>query len=267
MQIINKKYLNLSKLRKSFHGGKPFPHLILDNFLTQNFFKKLNLGGFNTLRKQGKNFNTNFEKNKWISKNSQLPKQIKLIINELNKKEWIYNLSQLSKIDSLFSTKVSNTDLANYHEMKEKGYLGPHVDHSDDPDTGKPHVLNILLYLSKQWKDDWGGSTLLYDKKGKKIIKEVQYKPNRAIIFLHTPYSFHGVKEIFNDDQIRSSIYVDYYSRSTDPYKSINLKFKNKWFKHGTCFVLPNTVDYFKIKNFKYTKTFLNYNLKKLLSR
>ncbi len=265
MQIINKKYLNLNKLRKSFHDGKPFPHLILDNFLTQNFFKKLNLEGFNTLKKQGKNFNTDLEKNKWISKNSQLPKQIKLIINELNKKEWINNLSRLSKIDNLFSTKVSNTDLANYHEMKEKGYLGPHVDHSSDPDTDSPHVLNLLLYLSKKWNYKWGGSTLLFDEKGKKIIKEIQYRPNRAIIFLHTPYSFHGVKKISKNKYIRSSIYVDYYSNEISPYKNIKLNFEKKWFKHGTFFILPKKIDYLKIKNYSYVKTFLNYNIKKFL--
>ncbi len=265
MQIINNKYLNLNKYKKTFHSGTPFPHLILDNFLTQNFFKKLKLEGFNTSKKKGKNFNTELEKNKWISKNTQLPKQIKLIINELNKKEWINNLSQLSKIDNLFSSKVSNMDLANYHEMKDKGYLGPHVDHSSDPDTGSPHVLNLLLYLSKKWDNKWGGSTLLFDKQGKKIIKEIQYKPNRAIIFLHSPYSFHGVKKISKNKYTRSSIYVDYYSNELSPYKNIDLKFEKKWFKHGTFFILPNKTDYLKLKNYRYIKTFFSYNLKKIL--
>ena len=77
-------------------------------------------------------------------------------------------------------------------------------------------------------KKDFGRrsvKTLFFDQKGKNIIKEVKYKPNRAILFLHTPYSFHGVKEINTKKKIRSSIYVDYYSKSTNPYENINLKF------------------------------------------
>ena len=70
--------------------------------------------------------------------------------------------------------------------MKNNGYLGPHVDHSDDPDTGHPHVLNLLLYLSKQWKQNYGGSTLLYDEKGRKVIKEIQYKPNENTFSSYT---------------------------------------------------------------------------------
>jgi Rps23 Pro-64 3,4-dihydroxylase Tpa1-like proline 4-hydroxylase len=266
MNIISEKYLNLHNLKEKFHNNVPYPHIVLDDFLSDGFYNDLYIDNKNLYHNYGKKFETDFEKNKWISKNTQLPNKIKIIIDELNSENWIKNLSNLSSIESIFSTKVGNSHLANYHEMKNKGYLGPHVDHSDDPDTGNPHVLNILLYLSKDWKEDWGGSTLLFDKNGKKIIKEVQYKPNRAIIFLHTPYSFHGVKEIFNDNHVRSSIYVDYYSKSTDPYKSINLKFKNKWFKHGTCFVLPTFKDYFKIKNFKYTKTYLKYRFNRIIS-
>ena len=195
---------------------------------------------------------------------------IKIVENNLklilNNESWIKNLTELSSIENVFATKIGNTRLANYHEMRGKGYLGPHVDHSDDPDTGCPHVLNLLLYLSKDWSDEWGGSTLLFDKNGKKIIREVKYKPNRAIIFLHTPYSFHGVKEISNNNHVRSSIYVDYYSKSNNPYKDIDLVFKNHWFKHGTCFVLPTIKDYFKLKNLKYTRTYLKYRYNRIVS-
>ena len=266
MNIINNRYLNLRNLKEDFHKNLPFPHIVIDNFLSKEFFESLDLANKNINENNGKKFQTDFEKNKWISKNTELPIKIKMIIDELNSELWTNNLSELSKIETVFSTKTGNIDLANYHEMKDGGYLGPHVDHSDDPDTGSPHVLNLLLYLSKEWSDQWGGSTLLFDKKGKNIIKEVEYKPNRAIIFLHTPYSFHGVKEILDNKNTRSSIYVDYYSNSKNPYKNIKLDFKNEWFKHGTTFILPKLMDYFKVRNLKYAKTLLKYNLNRFTS-
>ena len=263
--IINSNYLDLDKFKEKFHNNKPYPHIVIDNFLSKEFFSEIEMDTNKIDHKNGKKFLTDLEKNKWISKNTFLPKKIKLIIDELNKDYWIENLSKLSKINNVFSTQVGNTELANYHEMENDGYLGPHVDHSDDPDTGNPHVLNFLLYLSKEWDEKWGGSTLLYNDKGKKILNEIKYVPNRAIIFLHTPYSFHGVKKIVNNKNKRLSIYVDYYSSSKDPYKNIDLIFKKKWFKHGTYFVLPRTSDYFKYKNYSYIKNFIGYNLKRLL--
>ena len=265
MSIINPEYLDLDKFKNSFHKNSPFPHVVLDNFLSDNFFNNLEKDKKKIDHNNGKKFSTDFEKNKWISKNTELPKSIKTIIDELNTDLWIKNISQLANIENVFTTKVSNTNLANYHEMKDGGYLGSHVDHSDDPDTGLPHVLNLLLYLSEEWNNEWGGSTLLFDKYGEKLMKEVNYVPNRAIIFLHTPYSFHGVKKINKKETNRKSIYVDYYSKEKNPYVNLELSFNKKWFRHGTYFVLPQTIDYFKIKNLKYIKSFLNYNLKKIL--
>ena len=134
-------------------------------------------------------------------------------------------------INKLRATEVGNTMLANYHEMGSDGFLGSHVDHSSDPSTGNPHVLNIILYLSSEWKNDFGGGTLFFDKHGKKQISKVEYRANRAVIFLHTPYSFHGVERLKNNGYVkRKLLYVDYYSDSYNPYKNFNLSFPNKWF-------------------------------------
>lgn len=264
--IINSKYSNLEFLKFEFEKNKPFPHVVLDDFLSDTFFSDLNIYHEEINQNEGKNFSSEVEKNKWVSKNTDLPSKIKLIIDSLNSESWIKNLSQIANIENIFSTKVGNTKLANYHEMKNNGYLGPHVDHSDDPDTGRPHVLNLLLYLSKEWKDEWGGSTLLYDKNGKNILNEIKYKPNRAIIFLHTPYSFHGVKKIKETNNTRSSIYVDYYANSKHPYKNISLDFPNKWFSHGTSFVLSGILDYLKPKNFKYAKSYIKYSINRIIN-
>ena len=68
----------------------------------------------------------------------------------LNDKFFLNNLFKISGIKELFATTKGNTLLANYHEMYESGFLGTHVDHSSEPETGFPHVLNIILYLSKK---------------------------------------------------------------------------------------------------------------------
>lgn len=171
-------------------------------------------------------------------------------------------------MQSLVPSLCGNTSLANYHVMKPGGFLAPHVDHAQDPETGLPHVLNIILYLSPQWDSENGGATLLYDKWGKEIKATVEYKPNRAIIFLHTPYSFHCVEQIkANLPVIRRTLYVDYYSESSNPYKNMDLNFPKKWFPHGTTFILPSIFNYLNIKNVQYTKAYIKYTLNRICSK
>ena len=266
MKIINKKYNNLEIYETDFKSAKPFPHIILDNFLDESFFKNLNVDKIKINKQKGLLFNTEIETNKWTSKNVELNEGISKIVNELYTTDFINNLSKLSKIKDLFSTNVGNTALANYHEMYESGFLGTHVDHSSEPDTGLPHVLNIILYLSKNWDKSWGGSTMLANKNGTKIEKTIDYIPNRAVIFLHTPFTFHGVTKIQNNLTKRSTIYVDYYSQNKNPYKHLDLQFKNVWFKHPTTFILPKFKDYFPKKNRVYLKKMLKHKIKSLIA-
>ena len=269
MNILNPKHSNLALLKKEFFEASPFPFIVLDNFLSDDYFNEMSqFLQIGIQPKLGKNFKTVVELNKSISLNSALPVYISNIVEELNKPSWIKNLKELTGIESLVATKNGNSLLANYHEMSQGGLLGSHVDHSFEPELGLPHVLNIVLYLSSDWDINFGGGTLLFDKFGAEVIKKVDYKPNRAIVFLHTPYSFHGVDKLTgNGSIVRKTLYVDYYSESLDPFKDMKFKFSNKYFRHGTTFRLPKFLDYFKYKNLNYTKTYLKYMIKVFMNR
>ena len=124
------------------------------------------------------------------------------------------------------------------------------------------HVLNIIIYLSENWNSSFGGNTLLFNKKGRKVEKIIEFVPNRLLIFLHTPYSFHGVDSLKpNLKQVRKTLYLDFYSDLDDPYKHLSLPFKNHFFNHGATFVLKNKLSYLKPLNFYYTKALLKYKI------
>ncbi len=241
----------------------------MDDFLADDFFSKIQETFKNeSSNLSGKNFNSSVEEKKWISLNSSLPDLIKQIVDEFQKDYWVENMRQLTGIESLIPTPNGNTKLANYHIMEPGGILGAHVDHSTEPNMGLPHILNVIIYLSENWGQNDGGATLLFDKTGDKVVERVPYKGNRVVIFLHTPYSFHGVERLANETATkRRTIYVDYYSKVYQPFKKMNLGFDTTWFVHGTTFKLGNVRDYIKPKNLKYTKTLLNYHLSRLKAK
>jgi hypothetical protein len=236
-EMINEKYRSLDDLREIFFSAKPYPHLVLDNFLSDEAYKSLasHLQQPNSVG-MSRSFNTDFEKNKQISLNSKLSKELNDALTALNSDEWTENLRSLTGIETLRSTKFGNTHLANYHEMSKGGILASHVDQ-------------------------------LYNKNGTVVSKSVEYRPNRAVIFLHTPHSFHGVSPLAgNGDVKRKTLYVDYYAQSFEPYKDMKLDFPCKWFDHPTTFKLNSNLDYLKPKNRAYLKHLLIYYGNKLLS-
>jgi hypothetical protein len=266
MKIINDLYLDLAAFKPAFHSARPFPHVVLDDFLDPAFFSQLcEVTQAERKTGSGRKFDTQHEKSKWISINDSLPEMLASLIDALNDERWVANLASLSDIPGLVSTQCGNSQLGNYHLMEPGGFLAPHVDHASEPETGLPHVLNIILYLSEEWDEAYGGSTTFYDSKGKRLVSEVKYRPNRAVIFMHTPYSFHCVEEIQADIPLpRKTLYVDYYSQSFNPYVNLKLPFPNRWFYHGTTFRLPHWYSYFAPSNYRYSKAMLQYQLRRL---
>ena len=63
MQIINQKYHNLSSYSEEFLKNSPYPYLILDNFLDENFYKFLNNENEKINYQNGKSFTNELEKN------------------------------------------------------------------------------------------------------------------------------------------------------------------------------------------------------------
>lgn len=269
MSIINRKHLDLGLRKVEFLDAKPFPFIVLDDFLDADFFSCIK-ESFRDVSdpNEGRYFDSTVEEKKWISLNSTLPGAVRKIVDALNSEEWVENLRKMTGIDSLVTTHHGNTKLANYHVMEPGGVLGPHVDHSYEPISGIPHVLNNIVYLTENWSDAAGGGTIFYDKRGKNAISKVSYRENRAVLFLHTPYSFHGVERIAKESGLkRRTIYVDYYSESTQPYQGMKLDFDSTWFRHATTFRLNSYRDYLNLKNSNYMKTSLLYHVNRLRTK
>ena len=66
MQIINQKYNDLTTYSVQFFNNKPFPYLILDNFLEEKFYDDLNNESSKINYNKGKSFTNEVEKNKFL---------------------------------------------------------------------------------------------------------------------------------------------------------------------------------------------------------
>ena len=90
-----------------------------------------------------------------------------------------------------------------------------HLDYEKHPKLeNMERRLNIILFLNKDWKEEWNGDNQLWDKDMKKCVVRSYPEFNRAIIFQTNDISWHGVpdKIMCPDNVFRKSLAYYYIS-------------------------------------------------------
>ena len=209
----------LSKIRSEFKSAEPFESVVIDNFLNKEYAEQLY-----------KVFPENF--NDWYVYEN--PIEVKYAFDDINRlesplRDYFYYLST-PDIVSLFSYISGIKELeydeylhgAGLHSHPRHGRLQIHLDYEKHPYSGKERRLNIILFLSKDWKEEWNGHNELWGSDLKKCIRKTAVKFNRAIIFKTNDISFHGLPEKIKcpPSLFRKSLAYYYVSPVESNYKS-----------------------------------------------
>ncbi|MEQ8908107.1 MAG: 2OG-Fe(II) oxygenase [Vicingaceae bacterium] len=119
------------------------------------------------------------------------------------------------------------------HEIKKDGFLKIHADFNKHPKLGLDRRINFLVYLNKDWKEEYGGHFELWDKDMKKCEKKILPVFNRLAMFSTTDFSYHGHPDPLNcpEGRSRKSLALYYYSNGR-PKSEINQGLE----KHTTIF-------------------------------
>ena len=192
-KVINFKNYNLNKIKKynfSYKNSKPFPYIIIDNFLEKKV-ANLILKSFELNSDWlDYSFVNNFKKYGFNNR-KKMSNDLNNVFSSLGSKKFVNKLNKITGIKGLFLDQ--NLDGGGLHQIFKGGYLNVHTDFSSH--TNKPswkRVLNILIYLNKNWKKSYKGNLELWSRDGKKRITEIFPKFNRCVIFFTDKSSFHG---------------------------------------------------------------------------
>jgi hypothetical protein len=113
-----------------------------------------------------------------------------------------------------------------WHIHGSGGNLNPHFDYSIHPKVGLQRKLNIIIYLSSDLQDSHGGYLGLWShdleaNQPKELVKSIQPKFNRAVIFDTTQNSWHGLsKPLIQPNGIYRKSLAVYYL--TDPPPNVD---------------------------------------------
>lgn len=222
--------LNDTSLDSDYQGfldAKPFPILVTDNFLPRDFALSLS-NEIENYEDFSKSNDYIFAKNKYENPHiEKLGKYGASLKNFLNSSEFMKFLSKLYQKDIFIDESFTGGGL---HRGGKGSYLDMHVDFGLHPSKDSwQRELNLLLYLNKDWKKEYGGELILENSKNNETTK-IEPLYNRMVIMLTKDFTFHGYNPInFPDGMYRTSIAAYAYSIIKDNSQKKHLLTTTQW--------------------------------------
>jgi len=217
----------IAENKKNYGQGEPFPHIVLDNFLLDSCAKKL-LEDFPSIGNADWIHYLHFnEKKHGLNKISALPYSIKEALIFFNSPPFVKFIEQITGINNLLPD--DSYEGGGLHQSKREGFLNVHADFTVHPHNSKwKRRVNVLIYLNKDWKEDYNGHLELWSRDMKECKSKIAPLYNRCVIFNTDETSYHGVPEtiLCPEDMTRKSIALYYYTEEAIAPKKIATNYK-----------------------------------------
>jgi hypothetical protein len=200
-----------TELATAYKAGMPWPHLVIDD-LFDDFTLNAILEEFDKTTTDWREYETQYEKKMQLNRDEDFGPVTRAFMHNLNSAPFLRYLSNITGIERLVPDPYFEG--GGYHQIPREGKLGVHVDFNWHDRLGLYRRLNLIIYLNKNWPDEYGGHFQLWDMKKRQCEKKVLPRFNRTAIFGTTPYSFHGHPEPLAcpEGVFRRSLALYYYS-------------------------------------------------------
>jgi hypothetical protein len=202
-------------LRDRVRSATPFPFFAIDDFLDGEFAGRVEASfpSFEEALRIGRSFNAVNEKRKiQVTDSGQFPGPIAELNRALAGPEFLDLLSYVFEVPGL----LADDELVGggMHQTGARGHLDVHVDFNYIPERQLHRRLNILIYLNKDWRPEWGGNVELWDRDVKVCHHSFAPVFNRCVVFATSEISYHGVTAVnCPEGRTRKSFAAYYYTR------------------------------------------------------
>jgi len=202
-------------LPQQFRSAKPFPHVVIDNFLIPGAAETIAAAypTFDKAKEQGFGVNIVNEQRKIQITDSRLfPEPVRQLNATLASPEFLADVEYITGIPKLVADDL--LEGGGMHLTGSGGRLDVHVDFNVLKERQLFRRLNILVYLNPVWQDDWGGHIELWDQAVKNCHFRSQPIINKCLIFETSEISYHGVTPLKTPpDIVRRSFAAYYYTK------------------------------------------------------
>ena len=213
---------NIDELKKLFINNEPFEHIIIDNFLSDDYAEEI----YNE-------FPTNYENwYKYIN-----PLEIKFAYDNINLlndnlKNYFYYLSSDHIVNLIKEiTGIENIEFddflhgAGLHSHPNHGRINIHLDYEKHPISGKERRINIIYFSKSKPKSNFsyslGASATKDIERANKLLKEKNKLEADAIAKLKAKSEVDKLKDKFDLERIGLTLALN---KATDEETKLRLK-------------------------------------------
>lgn len=209
-----------TELTQAYQQASPFPHVVIDDFLPTEVLDSV-LAHCNDLRmnEDAAEFDRAQERFKRSYQPDSLPDPLRTLFYAFNSRPFIKLLENITGIKGLIPDPYFLG--AGIHEIRQGGHLSVHADFNHHKIMNLERRINVLIYLNKDWKAEYGGNLELWDEKMTVLAQDIVPEFNRCVIFNTTSNSQHGNPQPINHPAgiSRKSIALYYYTSTWDGSK------------------------------------------------
>jgi hypothetical protein len=202
----------MASARASYLGAKPYPHVVFDNFFDPDVLDTVLAEFPRPNQIQWQQFDNAQEIKLASAKEATFGPVTRLLLYHLNSMTFLDFLSCVTGIDNLISDPTF--DGGGLHQIVRGGKLGIHADFNKHRLYGLDRRLNLLLYLNKDWREEYGGYLQLWDRNMTSCEAKILPIFNRMMIFGTTDFTYHGHPDPLQcpEGMTRKSLALYYFS-------------------------------------------------------
>ncbi len=176
--------------RDEFASAKPFPHIVIDDFLPRETADRV-VAEFDETDAGWDCYYHYNERKMALTHTSAMRDHTQVMVSALQSRRFIAFIEQLTGLERL----VSDPDLdgAGLHRVLPGGFLHVHSDflaHSTRRNWSRQ--INLLIYLNRDWNPEWNGAIEFWDTEVSSCVRSIEPAFNRCVMFRTDETSFHG---------------------------------------------------------------------------
>ena len=203
----------VTRYSAGYNAAKPFPHVVIDDFLPEAVVERI-LDEFPSPDADDWfRFQLGTERKLQTTAELGIGPFTRQVLNQFNSSAVIEFLEALTSVEHL----VPDPHYAGggLHQIERGGFLKVHADFNHHPRLDLERRLNLLLYLNRDWSDEWGGHLELWDTSMTAMVERIAPIFNRCVVFSTTSFSYHGHPDPLKcpEGVTRKSMALYYYTK------------------------------------------------------
>ena len=177
-------------LHEPYVTARPFPHVVIDGLFPEEALDAVLARFPRPDEIEWRRFDSPTEKKLGYWHESALHPDLQLFLYEMNSAPVLQFLQALTGIEGLIPDPYFGG--AGPHQILPGGFLKVHVDFNLHPLLKLDRRLNLLVYLNRDWREEYGGHLELWDRDMTRCERKILPVFNRTVVFSTTDFSFHG---------------------------------------------------------------------------